>query len=137
MQSPTSRMIIDILHVCSSRCKVQELEHKLYGRLHIELQVNYIQQLSVQVGKAERNTVEGSLQVIYASGCWDIGKHVQNDRLGSTAQGTVYAMVDLQMLQLFLIVSSLSLRILIPLHSMLRIPLPPSIYRSQLLSTHV
>lgn len=87
MQSPTSRTIIDILHVCSSRRRAQELEHELYG----------IQQLSVQVGKAERNTVEGRLRAIYASGCWDIGKHAQNDRLGSTVQGTVYAMVDLRM----------------------------------------
>ena len=45
--------------------------------------------------------------------------------------------VLLSLLQLFLIISSSSLHIPILLRSMLRIPLPPSIYRSRLSSTHI
>ena len=54
----------------------------------------------------------------------------------SSKSSRTCCIITWRVLQLFLIVSSPSLHISIPLHSMLCIPLLPSIYRSQPLSTH-
>jgi hypothetical protein len=104
VQSATSRTTIEILHIYAARDGVQEQHNCMVSNNndYIDLQVNYIKQLSVQVGEAERKVRVSLMYAVKARlreicGYWEMGKHVQNDGLGSTVQGIVYAMIDLRM----------------------------------------